>query len=480
MFKYLKKSRWLIIPIALLVFACSPEHSEHSHSHGRQSKKLTFEEFKKETGLHNFSTRLESQVPSRNHVARTAEGGFELSDFYIDTDLIKKLVINEKATYTFSLIPKEKFTDRFFNLTFYYKEGWQSIINEIKPTPEYMEMLIAGTPIKLEGEVTTVYRSMAGTGCYTVFILVINCQGCEGPCDLCNICATSDSARICNGGGVEMQPYAFAQLPANNGGGGSSSHTNNNNPTTNPQNNDPEVDEDDPDNIHFEPVLDGNLVDNPCDQLQEVGDPEKYNVKSEFDWCKEHVNDAKEVGVQLKKVMQYDESFAFPSHRFENGAESDVEIGIDRDTWATIHTHNPGGHPLFSTTDIFNLRTCYNVARERNKPLVMNFLVTQNGNQKLVYAVKITDFEQFNIRLNALLTQPSYATLTDAEKMEKEKKRIAHAYNNANGQFETAFLTFFKNFGISLYKATSDDMMQWGEVILDNPDNPTTTILNPC
>lgn len=79
----------LITALALTLFGCGEEIYEGTIVK-QNYEKISFEQFKKETGLKNFDTIVRTGL-SQN---RNADGTYEVSDFNISTDLIKKLIVN--------------------------------------------------------------------------------------------------------------------------------------------------------------------------------------------------------------------------------------------------------------------------------------------------------------------------------------------------------------------------------------------------
>jgi hypothetical protein len=214
---------FLVLSCILVLFGCTKDLFEE-HSHGKPiSKDISIEEFKRETGLNQFKPQV--TIPPNPGMAafRTADGGYELSDFDIDISLIKRLVVNEKVTYTFQLIPKEEVNDRIFNIVYYFKEGWQYDIIEIKPNPQNLIQLKEGTTKTIDGTLAKLYSSYpveSINNCTYYTIINYTCQGCQGECDLCNICVDYINFTECEG---EPASLYLAQPPGlNNGGGGSS------------------------------------------------------------------------------------------------------------------------------------------------------------------------------------------------------------------------------------------------------------------
>ena len=243
LFKIFIKS--MLFFVFIMLSNCSKDEFTNQIKNSKSKTDITLEQFKKETGLNNFKTTI-SIPKSTNVIAKNADGTYELSDFNISTDKIKKIVINEKTTYTFQIETiDEKYGDRFFNLTLFYKDGWQSIIVELKPTTENLEQLKLGLTEKFEGTLKLLYKSEltqnSMLGCTTVFITNWHCVGggkCDGTmqgCDWCSSCFDAESYTFCGSAPVEAQPYYIDLGPSTIGGGpsdGTNTDTTNINSTT--------------------------------------------------------------------------------------------------------------------------------------------------------------------------------------------------------------------------------------------------------
>ena len=80
----------LCLGLISISLSCSNEIEIIKQSKRNNSEKISFEQFKNETGLTDFGTSI--KVPkSQDLLARNTDGTYELSDFDINVDLIKKL-----------------------------------------------------------------------------------------------------------------------------------------------------------------------------------------------------------------------------------------------------------------------------------------------------------------------------------------------------------------------------------------------------
>ncbi|HRG17783.1 MAG TPA: hypothetical protein PLP39_01720 [Flavobacterium lutivivi] len=108
----------------------------------KSNSEISFSQFKKETGLSNFKSTLKINNPN-NALSRNADGSYDLTDFDIDTEIVKRLQLEENVTYSFRVYPKLVVSpDSFYNLTMDYKNGeWIQNVIEFKPTLENFDNL---------------------------------------------------------------------------------------------------------------------------------------------------------------------------------------------------------------------------------------------------------------------------------------------------------------------------------------------------
>lgn len=164
------------------------------------NSELTFTEFKKETGLSDFKTVIKIPIPNQMIMARNQDGSYELSDFDIDTDIIKKLDLDDKTTYTFRIFPKVIISpSSFYNLTMDYKDGqWIQNVIELKPTIENFDNIMSGFTNDINGKMSILYTSNndgldTPNNCYAVGIIGNNC----GTPEISEECVTKKSATFC-------------------------------------------------------------------------------------------------------------------------------------------------------------------------------------------------------------------------------------------------------------------------------------------
>ncbi len=198
-----------MVTLLFSFIGCSEDIYEN-HVHNKPiplKNNISFEQFKKETGLSKFDTKIKINLNEDTVLNRNADGSYELSDFNIATNIIKRVDFDEKITYTFQIQPVvEVANGHFFNLTMFYDEGWQSIITKLIPSAENTIQLKQGTEEKFEGTMSKLYQSNLPPNsiesCITIFVISTHCTGtgdcASGTCDGCDQCYSSDSYRLCS------------------------------------------------------------------------------------------------------------------------------------------------------------------------------------------------------------------------------------------------------------------------------------------
>lgn len=218
----------LVLSTLSLLTGCSKDEYPQLNAQ-KIDTDISLEQFKRETGLADFETSIHINRNPNAILARNADGSYELSDFVIHTDVIKKVVVDQKTTYTFQIQSStDEFDGSFFNLIMYYENGWQSLITELKPTADNLAALKEGTTDKFHGSMKLLFKgdlpSNQIQSCMTVFITNIHCTGCQGECDWCSLCVSTESYTLCGSNPAQAEPYHISYVgPVPGGGGGGNS-----------------------------------------------------------------------------------------------------------------------------------------------------------------------------------------------------------------------------------------------------------------
>jgi hypothetical protein len=493
---------------ASLFWNCEAER-EFMHNNTKNNNEITFEQFKNETGLVNFKTKIKVNTTISNSLLRTTNGSYELSDFNISTDIIKKLEANNIKSYTFRIYPKESTLETeksIFNLTLVRINNiWKATIIEFKPTESNLERIRQGLTEKIEGKVAVLYDGtyennnfqVNTDGCVLVTITVITCVGCTGSSDandpegcpqgICSIDTSSffwcadlgDSGGgffgIAPGDGVGTMP----------GGGIGNGDTDIFYDNTNPANEDPR-----PILVNTKDTsIDGILIDEddilPCEQLKKLGEINNDNnltpnLKNNIDDVKQFASENFPHEVMYNLIKDGYGNYGVSSLQISqttNSAKPRVGPGF----YGGIHSHWWRLYGMFSWSDVYSLKRYYDNTLNTNKSEVVLLLAAKECltcSNVIVYAIKISDITTFNQKIAADLNNDG---INLKEKIKAADDKFFEKLNlNMNSQdLEKVFLENFENSGIKLYKAQDDTYTNWDELSLSG--NPVDPILkSPC
>ncbi|WP_187656463.1 hypothetical protein [Flavobacterium macrobrachii] len=220
--QHIKKIQFLVIALfTIMLSSCSDDLYHQGSKPVTKNKTVSIEEFKRNTGLHNFSKTF--KIPKDNTIAyRNADGSYELSDFDINFDYIKQVVVENKISYTFNIVPKIVTSKSIFNLVVYNHDGnWETSIIELIPTDENFDKLLAGIDNEFEGSIRQVYASRVQQDCNIIAYNVVRCIDpnsvkCRIECDKCADCLKLIFFAVCNGNDIVQPLYV---LPGSSGGG---------------------------------------------------------------------------------------------------------------------------------------------------------------------------------------------------------------------------------------------------------------------
>lgn len=216
-----KQSKWWSLATAVVLSALTActNDTETQANNNNTADNGALAALTQATGISGTNT---ISIPRNPGTAqRNADGSYNMTDFIIDMDLIKKTVVDEKTAYSFSIMPKVVTSMSDFNLIVYNNgDGWKYSIMELIRKP--------GTEGKFKGTVKELYSSAArGSGCFTIFVEYRHCTNtgecASGTCDRCSLCVDYDSLTFCR---TETEEYLSAELAEEpNYGGGGSAHT---------------------------------------------------------------------------------------------------------------------------------------------------------------------------------------------------------------------------------------------------------------
>ena len=203
------------------------------------------------------------------------------------------------------------------------------------------------------------------------------------------------------------------------------------------------------------------LVTEPCSEINALLDynsSETSSLKGGISWLKDKVNapvNNKEAGVEVKKVMNPDETFKYEFTQVLSNEQFSVAMSTNYDNVGGLHSHPSDGYAMFSFQDIRFLLSVYDGASSNRKQEAFNGLVCKDtwGNTS-TYMLKIENIESLRTQINSVWNDPNYTKFqNEDERIKKIHKDQAEIYAKSNGNLEKSFLEQFKDFGIVLLKA---------------------------
>lgn len=487
--KQLKRTPYFLVSGIFLFLSCQTEEipvTENRQKQTRQVTKVSFSTFKKQTGLVDFKTTFEIPKSSNGAISQRKNNGYTPADFIIDTKEITQTIAGEKTSYVFPITPvKGEIEDKRFYLIVYNKDG------------KWLEMIIqADYSVDKDGDASQtgfkeIYSSSGrGLGCTIIYSWVLKCNGrgecAGGVCDKCSICLRGFADRLCPP--INKQDYydgGFTKPGGNGGGGGGGGGSSNPNPNpeTNP-NPDPRPE------VIIELPLPG-ITDTPCQQLKKLleDDPDNKqlvpNIKPQILWLQELVDKEVEYGVEIKKVVNINDSMVYKPTRVESESNSEVILNIGRRIMGWLHSHpkNVSWGGMFSFKDIMFLREAYEETAEDNKDEVFTIIVTRDKTDTTkinTYALKVNDIAALGAKIDAILNKPEYLGMPEKEKLYKIHFDQVERYQKSANEYEKSFLQQFSGAGIVLYKA-NEDLTGWNKLDLKaNPDRTLGVSSTPC
>lgn len=223
---------------------------------------------------------------------------------------------------------------------------------------------------------------------------------------------------------------------------------------------------------------------NPCDKMKALTDITKAgNMKPGIDWLKGKVMAPKndiEHGVEVKKVMNPDETFRYEYNRISSLEEFSVPLTIGFSYIGGAHSHPDDGYAMFSFADVKFLNDAYNEASPTRKEDVFLMVIAKdNAGHVNTYGIRVDNIDVLNTKVSGVWNDPRYNrnNPTDDKKLEKIHYDQSIEYDKSNGALEESFLKQFGSFGLTLYKA-DDSLTKWDKLEIDKTTKKATTV--PC
>jgi hypothetical protein len=222
---------------------------------------------------------------------------------------------------------------------------------------------------------------------------------------------------------------------------------------------------------------DNDSQDERCKKLKDLLDINKVNLKTAIDYLSNFLTSELENGKNFKRYPvsnQYPPSIASQPRASDNTDISYGEYFI-----GNIHTHPEGTVPMFSWADVYALIQLYEGALEGNKPDVFLSIVCPGispVSPPRIYLLKVDDIVKLKSHLNQFVGNENDPDFS--EKLKRMNWKIQQKFKNSN--YQRAFLQYFYNSGLSLYKL-SDDRTRWSKLNVNSTSsNSQVSTINPC
>jgi hypothetical protein len=220
--------------------------------------------------------------------------------------------------------------------------------------------------------------------------------------------------------------------------------------------------------------------------LKKLSDPTRTqgNIKPKVALLKQKVesaNNYNEIGFSTKKGVnavtgdpQYtNEDSPAGTDETINIVSGDLYIGGG-------HSHPNTGMGIYSFGDVKLLRNIFRDALNNRKNEVYFLIVCKDasGTTKY-YNIKVDNYIELNNYVNSMLNDNNNnGALTEKETIFKIHEKQERIYGKEPYQdYEKSFLKQFKDFGISLYSASDENLTDWKKLQL-NPNG--TVVAVPC
>lgn len=458
----------------IIFLSCDKDIVENELYHERIKQNISFEQFKKETGISNFSPSIKIPVSDVNSLSKAVS----LEDFTIELETVLKL-INEtnKITYSFKIIPtSSQIEDKNYNLVYRkVAENWEYSILTFEENKNfngnYNEKFSSFQRL-FDSALNNSTLSMMTEICISISYSNFHCTNSgdcleKGYCDLCHQCCDWN-----------FNVYHCGPEGGSQNDGSSNSGLNGGNASS---------DAFDP--YDFTPN-DGSTTfqETPCNSIKKLTKDDEGNLKPSIDWLKTKVTEKLEFGVEVKKNLTYEGTYNYTKNHIQSTEQYNVPLKVGGSHIGSCHSHPINSYAIPSLGDLQWILDCYDKANgDYRRSDVFSMIVCKAKDGTInVYCLKINDIENLRNEVNAVWNDQKYSHITDERlKLDKIHLEEATKYSKNENELEKLFLQKYGSFGVDLYKASGDSLNQWDKLELGaNPDtsspNQLIVIPNPC
>jgi len=207
--------------------------------------------------------------------------------------------------------------------------------------------------------------------------------------------------------------------------------------------------------------------ENNCITLNELTQTDSLsaNIKPIVGQLRNKTSLDKEWYCMFKRSIAYsgEEYDTYPSSEgvTEGASINDAKIMLGTFFMGQIHTHPLGQDAMFSWRDLRALKQLYEETGNFNKANVFLMIVCHNGE---VYSLKVNNFNLLNMKITADLNR---AKGVNVEEKEMYLDIEFRDFCKTNG-LEKGFLKRFATYGVSIYKASDENLTNWDKLELGN------------
>ena len=476
--------QYLIVFSSLMFFSCQTEELVvEKTSSNYLKKRITFDEFKKQTGITSLQSLITIPPNANDILAKTSDGRYEINDFEIQTKQIIQLInSNNKTTYSFNLKPKNEvlLAKENYNLVYHKESGlWGQTIVYFEDRLELNKTVYENISTVCQSTSPSVVINpnpsiYAHGGCSNTISFV----ECDGSC-------AANGNSTCDGFNCPtMQCVTTVMIISSCVPGGSEGSTNHGDDSA-----DNTGSTQGGDGFSFSPNIDlplfGAAADNPCKNMKDLVQPnlDKPSIKPEIDWLKTKIDENHEFGVEVEKNKdpQTNEwlDCTYTQKESQNANVLTISLSTGGKIIGSAHSHPFGiSYAIPSYGDLKWLLDCYDRAASTRKEFVFTMIICKDNNGiNHVYSLNINNIISFRTKVMGIWNDTKYDGLDENLKINKIHQEQGINLKNSNGQLEKSFLEQFKNFGFDLLEATNDNLDEWKKVEI----SPTATIIKvPC
>jgi hypothetical protein len=515
-----KLNYFLSLFCVLLLFSCSEEKDYIEKSSSGSLKKISFEEFQR----NSKAMRTFNVIEIKTRMAKSSQRIIfdSINNFSIDTD---KIIIAEKdgkicytilierpyATSKTENLVLEEAEDGFY-IPFIFSYDLDNIDKEKAQNHELISDLFSKLLVtKPEDLNLEDFLEIANRTTICITVQVAYCT--TGNHNSSNLNGDENGNYACTAVGYREQTMCYSDgggggstAGGNTGtgytsygggtnGGGVGPDTSNPTQTAPPPPNNNTANQNQIITLPLVDLEEETIVD-PCKDLKHLVDPrpdetiindgdtiniKRPRLKTVLNSLRGNLGGTKESGIELRyspTLKEYSWNYATVTSANKN---SDIELSIGGSVYGGAHVHTKYLHGIPSFGDIVWLRDCMKLCFTPSKNMLVCIIICKNPKfgqpnepETSTYALKVNDFTNLDKKIENKFSQTPGETKEDKLKeILKQDSKI----NDANLlNLESKFLEMYGSMGFELFKA-NDGLTDWNKLTRNQNG---TTASNPC